>query len=279
MRIFDSLYIATGSSASRLRFEAERGPVGIGTRYLLIDGKRAYNLGIDCQTCSLLFERLPGANQSVEIENTAEALRKGVGSLSDAVVRIVGMGLPEGDYLAFLGETALHITYPSGKGDYFCEEQITLWGEDKFWCLPHDPRIPYFRAGESDIGESRKLFNFIVPMYPTKWLTFKAPSVYDQDLRANGVGTAVALSILDVRSPADWNGDETPDPVEHWCFTHYLIDGHHKLHSASESGNPLRILSFVALVQSACTRDQLEQAISLLRAPSHASKSILDRLH
>jgi hypothetical protein len=32
------------------------------------------------------------------------------------------------------------------------------------------------------------------------------------------------------------DGDETPDPVEHWCFTRYLIDGHHKLHSASEAG-------------------------------------------
>jgi hypothetical protein len=278
MRIFDSLHISAGRRDSRLRFETECGPVGIGNRYLLIDGKRAYNLGINCQTCSLLFERLPGANQSIEIENTAEALRKGVEALSDAVVRTVGVGLPEGEYLAFLGETALQITYPRGRGDYFCEEQIELWGEDKFWCLPHDPRIPYFRAGESDIGESRKLFNFIVPMYPTKWLTFRAPSVYDRELLANGAGTAVALSILDVRSPADWDGGETPDPVEHWCFTHYLIDGHHKLHSASEAGNPLRILSFVALAQSACTRDQVEQAISFLRVPSHSSKSILGQL-
>jgi len=73
-------------------------------------------------------------------------------------------------------------------------------------------------------------------MYPMKWLTFRAPSIYERELRENGAGTAVSLSILDVRSAADWDGDETPDPVEHCCFTHYLIDGHHKLHSASESG-------------------------------------------
>jgi hypothetical protein len=265
MRILDSQPISTGSPDSRLRFEAERGAVGVGTRYLLIDGKRAYSLGIDCQTCSLLFQRLSGANRSVEIERTVEALRMGVASLADPVVEVVGAGLPEGGYLALLAEAPLRLVYPSGKGDYFCEDQIALWGEDTFWCLPHDPRIPYFRAGELDIGESRKLFNFIVPMYPTKWLTFRSPSVYQQELRNNGSGTAVALSILDVRGPALFEGDPTPDPMEHWCFTHYLIDGHHKLHAASEIGRPLSILSFVVLAQSASTRDQVEQAISLLR--------------
>jgi hypothetical protein len=94
MRTFDAQPISTGSSDSRLRFEAERGPVGVGNRYLLIDGERAYNLGIDCQTCELLFQRLPGANQSVEIEKTAEALRKGVGSLADPIVEVLGAGLP-----------------------------------------------------------------------------------------------------------------------------------------------------------------------------------------
>jgi hypothetical protein len=262
MRVLNSQPISTGNPDSRLRFEAERGAAGIGNRYLLIDGKRAYNLGIDCQTCSLLFERLSGANQSVEIEKTAEALRKGVQSLVDPIVEVVGAGLPKGEYVALLTEAPLSLVYPNGKGDYFCEEQMALWGEDTFWCLPHDPRIPYFRAGESDIGESRRLFNFIVPMYPTKWLTFRPPSEYQQELRERGTGTAVALSILDVRGPAIFQGDPIPDPLEHWCFTHYVIDGHHKLHAASESGKPLNILSFVALAHCASSRDQIEQAVN-----------------
>ena len=115
------------------------------------------------------------------------------------------------------------------------------------------------------MGNSRTLFNFIVPMYPTKWITFKPLSVYEQELRIKGGGTAVALSILDVRAPTDWDGDIAPDPLEHWCFTHYLIDGHHKLHAASETGRPLNILSFVALAQSACNADELKEAISFLR--------------
>ena len=186
MRILESQPVSTGGPNSRLKFETERGPVGIGNRYLLIDGKRAYNLGINCQTCSLLFQRLSGANQSVEIEQTAEALRKGVESLTDPIVETVGAGLPQGEYLALLAEAPLRLVHPIDKGDYFCEDQIALWGEDTFWCLPHHPHIPYFRAGESDIGESRRLFNFIVPMYPTKWLTFRPPSLYQQELRENG---------------------------------------------------------------------------------------------
>lgn len=102
-------------------------------------------------------------------------------------------------------------------------------------------------------------------MYPTKWLTFRPPSDYQKKLRENGNGTAVALSLLDVRSPADWDGNEAPDPLEHWCFTHYLIDGHHKLHAASESGKRLSILSFVVIAQSASTREQIETAVNFLR--------------
>ena len=68
------------SPNSRLSFESDRGD-----RYLCLDGKRACHVGFGCQTCSFLFERLSGANQAVEIEATAEALRKGVNSLNDEV--------------------------------------------------------------------------------------------------------------------------------------------------------------------------------------------------
>src|ERR1700691_325558 len=107
MRVLNSQPISTGNPDSRLRFEAERGAAGIGNRYLLIDGKRAYNLGIDCRTCSLLFARLSGANQSVEIEKTAEALRHSGQSLVDPIVQVVGAGLPKGEYVALLTEAPL----------------------------------------------------------------------------------------------------------------------------------------------------------------------------
>jgi hypothetical protein len=256
--VHDSRWVKTGSPGSRVQFESERGD-----RYLLLDGKRAYHVGFGCQTCSFLFERLAGANGPAQIEATAEALRNGVSSLDDEVVRVVGRGLPEGEYAVILGQASVEDVTPGAANDYFVREQIALWGEDTFWCLPHDPRVPYFRAGDKDIGDGRKLFNFVVPMFPLKWLTMSPESEQLEAIKTKSSGTAVSIAILDVRGPADWHGHK-PDPVEHWCLTHYLLDGHHKLHAASRSGKPLRLLSFVACSQYASEKADIERVISVM---------------
>jgi hypothetical protein len=256
MRILQRKWIETGSSTSRLQFERDSM-----LRYLLIDGKRAYSLGIGCQTCGLLFERLSGANQAVEVANTAEKLREGICSLDEKVVESIGLGLPEGEFCVLLAEAPVRQVRPGDSQDYFVNEQIALWGEDNFWCLPHDPRVPYYRAGDHDLGKRRRLFNFVVPMFPTKWLTMTTVSKYMETLRTKGSGTALSLAVLDVKSPADWDGNHESGPVEHWCLTHYLVDGHHKLHAASESEKPLRLLSFLALSGGVSTREDVEEAV------------------
>jgi hypothetical protein len=266
--ILQQKLMKAGSSASRLRFEADLGPVQIGNRYLLLDGKRAYNVGINCQTCATLFQRLPGANQSLGMQETVEALRHVVDSFDEEVVSTVALGLPEDEYLGALADVSLLLVQPGDQNDYFMSEQMALWGEDTFWCLPHDPRVPYFRAGEKDMGDRRKLFNFVVPMYPTKWLTFRTVSDYMKEQERKGSGTAVAISVLDVKGPCDWVGEEPRGPLEHWCLTHYLLDGHHKLHAAHLSGRPLRLLTFVALSQGVSTREQVEEGLRLLCDPA-----------
>lgn len=259
LQIREHTTLKTGSSNSRLRFETDSF-----VRYLVLDGKRAYTLGLCCQTCSLLFERLSGANQTAEIESTAEALRAGVQSLNDEVVDVIGRGLPEGEYLAALAETPVQQAFPGDDHDYFSHEVIKLWGEDTFWCLPHNPRIPYYRAGDQDLGQGRRLFNFIVPMFPAKWLTMTTVDKYVEALRTKASGTAVAIAVLEVRSPGNSAGDPKPQVVEHWCLTHYLLDGHHKLHAASETGKPLQLLSFIALTEGISTRKQVDEAVSAL---------------
>ncbi len=261
--IREDKWLKTGSPTSRLRFETD-----LGLRYLLLDGRRAYLLGIGCQTCSFLFERLPGANQAVEIESTAEALRHGINSLNEEVVGVIGLGLPEGEYQTILAETNVKQVLLGDNNDYFVNEQIALWGEDNFWCLPHDPRISYYRAGDRDLGDGKRLFNFIVPMFPTKWLTMTTVAEYVEALRTKASGTAISIAMLDVRSPSDWAEDRNPEIVEHWCLTHYLLDGHHKLHAASESGKPLQLLSFVASARGTSTQEQVERAVLALSIPS-----------
>ena len=265
-RVLAAEKVNTGSIKSRLSFEADRGAAGIGNRYLAVDGKRVYALGIDCQTCSTLFQRLPAANKSIEINETAQALRHSLQSLDDEVVARLGFGLPSGDYIRILAESSLQLLCPGDAEDYFVREEVDLWGEDTFWCLPHDPRTPYYRAGDTDLGDGRRIFNILVPIYPTKWLTFKTLSEYRDQMDANGTGTAVAISILDVKGPSTWVGEQDPDPVEHWCFTHYLLDGHHKLHAAYTTGKPLRLLTFVALSQGVSTVEEVEEALGHLSA-------------
>jgi hypothetical protein len=260
LSITEHRWLKTGNPASRLQFEVDRGD-----RYLLLDGKRAYHLGFGgCQTCSFLFERLAGANQTLQIEATAEALREGVDSLNDDVVGLIAAGLPEGEYTVILAEAPVTQVLPGGTNDYFMTEQIALWGEDNFWCLPHDPRVPYFRAGDRNIGDGKRLFNFVVPMFPTKWLTMTTVSEYVENLRTKASGTAVSVAVLDIRSPAIWEEERKPDPVEHWCLTHYLLDGHHKLNAAAEAGKPLRLLSFIAASQGVSTREEIESAVELM---------------
>lgn len=259
LSVFHDRWVKTGSPGSRVQFESDRGD-----RYLLLDGKRAFHVGFGCQTCSFLFERLAGANGPAQIEATAEALRAGVNSLDDEVVRVVGLGMPEGEYAVILGESSVEEISPGAENDYFLREQIALWGEDTFWCLPHDPRVPYFRAGDRDIGDGGRLFNFIVPMFPLKWLRMFPESEQFEAIRTKSSGTAVSIAVLDVRSPADWHGKK-PDPIEHWCLTHYLLDGHHKLDEASRTGKPLKLLSFVSCSKGVSEKVDIERALSEMR--------------
>jgi hypothetical protein len=43
------------------------------------------------------------------------------------------------------------------------------------------------------------------------------------------------------------------------------VDEHHKLHAASEAGQLLRLLSFVALSQGVSTREEVDEAVSILQ--------------
>ncbi len=50
--------------------------------------------------------------------------------------------------------------------------------------------------------------------------------------------TAIAVSVLDIKQYYD-------SDVAHWCLAHYLLDGHHKIAAAAETGCPITLLSFV----------------------------------
>jgi hypothetical protein len=239
------------------------GPWANWDRYITLDGKRAFHIGNLCGTCAFVFERLNGANDKVSPEELSERLRCGLTGIDDEVVKTATSVLPAGRYDALLVKCVPRLVVPSKGWDYFFDEQLALWGVDGFWGVPHYTKAEYYRTAVARMGNGRGLFEFVVPMFPKNYLLADAVSSYKNAFSQAVLPTALAVSILDVKQPADWNGN--PDVTEHWCLAHYLLDGHHKTCAAAELGMPVSILSFLASEKGVSSREQVAEAIETLR--------------
>jgi len=240
-------------------------------RYLTVDGKRAYELGNICNTCAFYFERMEGANRDAAIKELADALAKGVTCLDETLLTDIDQMMPSGDYMTLLLNLTPRAVTLGGESDYFVSERQANWGLDGFWGLPHHPRVPYYRTGVRSIsgmsgvrnidGRAR-LFEFIVPMYPRNWLDQRRLAAYEADLGKGALPTAIGISLLDVKSPAVKSGNQETE--DHWCLAHYLLDGHHKVESASLTGRPISMISFLAIKQGVANAHQIDTTISKL---------------
>lgn len=215
-------------------------------RYLCIDGKQAYHIGNICGTCSFFFERLGGANQKVSAAKLNAELKLGISSIEKKLLNDLAQIIPNDEYIVSLFEVKPALVKLGSENDYFASEQVDLWGIDGFWGLPHNPMIQYYR-GTSKTVRSNGIYEFIVPMFPQGWLDYDTVEEYMSRISLGNKPTAIALSILDVKEPAD--GYENKEITKHWCLTHYLIDGHHKIFAANESNESISLLSFLAVKQ------------------------------
>jgi hypothetical protein len=252
------------ASGSPLAFATEGGGSWkVWDRYLLLEGEKAHHIGNICGTCSFFFRRLPGATHSVNVPGLVAQLSKGLVGVDGAVVEELSTIIPGGEYQVSLHEIAPSLTSPADPMDYFTHEGVELWGVDGPSDLPHDPKTEYYRAGTLAFAGARGLFEFVVPMFPQDRLSRETLGKYAHALEAGQRPTAVSLSVLDVKRPADWSG--TPVITEHWCLAHYLIDGHHKVFAASQSERPVSLLSFLAIDQGLASQEQIATALTLLR--------------
>jgi hypothetical protein len=252
-----------GSPDSRIGF-ATTGTKNVWDRFISIDGKPAYHVGNVCNTCAFFFERLEGANRSISEIAAVEELASGLRSLDDHAVRLIGHHLPNGRYVACLMDIFVQLVSPGSESDYFAQEQISLWGVDGFWGMPHNPHTEYYRLGTSRTRESAGLFQFLVPMFPSSWLRPGDIERHTSALKDGQTPTAVSIGILDIKQPAVWAGD--PPVNEHWCLAHYLLDGHHKTFAALRAQKPLSLLSFVSLSSGVATEAEVHEALSGLSA-------------
>jgi hypothetical protein len=264
--LLDTTRIKADGSEPVVGFEQptyEDGSVGW-ERYLTLEGERAYFIGGVCDTCEFLFERMRGANRNVSPGEQADALRRGLRRIDPALAAAVGGLVPGGNYRVSLLELTPTLVAPGAEGDYFAHEQVALWGTDAFWRLPHHPKTEYYRAPAVPLGEGKRLFEFVVPMFPKDWLSEKTLRAYAGRLAAGERPTALAVSVLDVRGPA--TREEGPEVTEHWCLAHYLLDGHHKTRAASLTGKPITLLSFLATAESVATEENVDHALEILAA-------------
>jgi hypothetical protein len=257
--------ITIANSSSILSFEKpSSGPGPEFDRYLMIENKRAYHIGNICGTCEFLFERLDGANKNISATNIAERLNAGINITESAFTEALSRILPDGSYFVNFPIVRAQLITPGDPDDYFINEQVDLWGLEPFYALPHNPKIMYYRSRSIALGKHSQLFEFIIPMFPHTWLNPERLTHYRNEISSGVQPTAFALSILDVKQPAVWNGNPNPQITEHWCLAHYLLDGHHKIHAASQLHAPLKLVSFLAIDESVASPEKIRSALPFI---------------
>lgn len=177
--------------------------------------------------------------------------------------------LPRGSYLPLLLSVTPRLIHPVKEGDYFAEEQVATWGINGFWGLPEYPHTAYYRTFDTRVDDESHLFEFVVPMLPPASNDRETVAQHIARLETSARPTAVAVSTLDVCQPAM---DYGTDYYSHWGLTHFLLDGHHKMHAAAASGQSLRLLSLLSVEGSLAAAEQVAavpRLRSLAPAPRH----------
>jgi hypothetical protein len=204
-----------------------------------------------------LFERMEGANRKLSIPALQQVLNEGLTGVDSAVVQTMAGLVPEGDYLPMLLELQPRLVMPMRPGDYFSEDQVATWGIDSFWGLPEYPRTPYYRTGTRQLDATSRLYEFVVPMVPPTWNDQQIVDQHANRLADSSRPTCLALSILDIRQPAD--PDEAPEgDIAHWCLAHFLLDGHHKIQAAANSQRRLQLLTLLSMTDSLASSYDLD---------------------
>lgn len=234
-------------------------------RFLRRDDEDAFKLSFWCGTCQFLFKRLEGSNQTLSLPEIQTTLNTGLEHIDESVLEAFSQVLEPGTYLPMLLQIQPRLIAPGGSGDYFSEEQVSTWGVNNFWGLPEHPQVPYYRSWQTAVNDDAHMYEFIVPMVPTTYNDQNIVAAQAQRLHASAQPTAVAVSTLDICAPATFN---STDYYRHWGLTHFLLDGHHKLQAAAETGHPLQLLSLLALDKSLATKDELQQVPQIRCQPT-----------
>ena len=232
-------------------------------RFISLRGGLKFQIGNICNTCDFFFQRLsdalPDTRPSRDIATTLNA---GVANLRSIPVGEILPMLPDGAYRVALSRGVPRLVRPGAPGDYFADEQVELWKADPTMLRDdlHDPGTPYYRFGMRNLGEGRALYEVVIPTIPVEELDANTVQRYLD--RLNKTGTALAVSVLDVKGSARFGDTPQLDITEHWMLAHYLLDGNHKTYAASQGEREITVLSFVTLEHGISTAQEVAEALT-----------------
>jgi hypothetical protein len=217
--------VAVNNPKPVLNFElSTQEPTRTSSRFLTVHGQRVFDLGILCETCSFLYTRLSQISLPLQPGELSSLLSDGLKSVDNDIIKTVEKLLPSGQYavglITLLPEFVKHLGYV-GYGSV--EETFYLAGTDK-------------------VDEHGEIQQAIVPLFSSESLKKDIVEKYKRRLEEGAKPTALAISIAEGKHMMSGGGYDAPDCIS---LMHFLIDGHHKIHAASQTGQPITLLSFL----------------------------------
>jgi hypothetical protein len=208
-----------------LTFETPSSPYK--PRFLAVQGERVFDLGVACETCSFIYNRLK-EKPPLSPQVLAETLKNGIKEISGSIVETVSRILPSGEYAVGLITLYPKIDRPR-KGKY----SFVGYG----WV-----NTDFYRCGEKRVDEHGIIEQAIVPLFSTKTLNQSTVKKYESQIKEGMIPTALAITIAEGKHFMSGSGYESPDAIS---VMHFLIDGHHKIYAASQLNKPITLLSFL----------------------------------
>lgn len=250
VKILNRQPLIVDNSKSKLGFATTGGGSWkVWDRFITYDGQPLFHIGNVCGTCSFFFERLENAlDKSIVPGELIARLNSGLTSLDPGLVKDYSVLFPDDTYEVLWLEIFPHLVFPNDKNDYFVNDLWKTWeieeGENS------QANTEYYRGLDKNILEEDKVFEFFIPLYPSSRLHEKRINFYEEQIKMGHKPTALAVSILDVKSPGFYpsmDGKEVkPDFLTHWCLANYLIDGHHKIQAAHRQKKSITLLSYLS---------------------------------
>ena len=224
---------------------------------LTIAGKRVFNYLTACGTCGFLFEKLAEPEARLDDEAMVELLSTLETLPDDATLARIAAILPPGEYVPLIVEAVPLLVQRGDPDDYLAGDYLRLFGyEPPDGTELPDPKTRYYRMGPAiaqrcrsgGLSAEARLFSFLAPLHDPATLD-RARVDHWRGVAASGRPlTGFAFAGFEAKSPhGSGEGSDPDDDVSvHLELKSFLLDGHHRVQAAAESGVPARVLAMVS---------------------------------